>query len=112
VTATSRDLAKKLHVGFLLVGDDTDGAWSLLIGRCCPCNTVSLLKRSPKYIPTWWDTTKTDSPTQSGIKPAVADPCWPEIGADGYGEHEDLALAWWRARRIEIGQGTQRLPGI
>jgi hypothetical protein len=38
------------------------------------------------------------------------------MGADGYGEHDDLALAvalaCWRARRIEIGYGTQRLPGI
>lgn len=38
------------------------------------------------------------------------------MGADGYGEHDDLALAvalaCWRARRREIGQGTQRLPGI
>ena len=38
------------------------------------------------------------------------------MGADGYGEHDDLALAvalaCWRARRLEIGQGTQRLPGI
>jgi len=38
------------------------------------------------------------------------------IGADGYGEHDDLALAvalaCWRARRGEIGHGTRRLPGI
>jgi hypothetical protein len=35
------------------------------------------------------------------------------IGADGYGEHDDLALAvalaCWRARRPEIGFGGQRL---
>ena len=35
------------------------------------------------------------------------------MGADGYGEHDDLALAvalaCWRARRLEIGFGTQRL---
>jgi hypothetical protein len=35
------------------------------------------------------------------------------MGADGYGEHDDLALAvalaCWRARRMEIGFGTQRL---
>ncbi len=35
------------------------------------------------------------------------------VGADGYGEHDDLALAvalaCWRARRIDIGYGTQRL---
>jgi hypothetical protein len=38
------------------------------------------------------------------------------MGADGYGEHDDLvialALACWRARRREIGFGTRRLPGI
>ena len=38
------------------------------------------------------------------------------IGADGYGEHDDLviglALACWRARRRENGFGSQRLPGI
>ena len=38
------------------------------------------------------------------------------MGADGYGEHDDLAialaLACWRARRREIVFGTQRLPGI
>jgi hypothetical protein len=38
------------------------------------------------------------------------------IGADGYGEHDDLAialaLACWRARRRENGFGGQRLPGI
>ena len=38
------------------------------------------------------------------------------MGADGYGQHDDLALAvalaCWRARRREIGFGTQRLPGI
>jgi hypothetical protein len=35
------------------------------------------------------------------------------MGADGYGEHDDLALAvalaCWRARRLDIGFGTQRL---
>jgi hypothetical protein len=39
-----------------------------------------------------------------------------KMGADGYGEHDDLvialALACWRARRKENGWGTQRLPGI
>jgi hypothetical protein len=38
------------------------------------------------------------------------------IGADGYGEHDDLvialALACWRAGRRENGFGTRRLPGI
>jgi hypothetical protein len=38
------------------------------------------------------------------------------MGAEGYGEHDDLALAvalaCWRARRPEIGYGNQRLPGI
>jgi hypothetical protein len=38
------------------------------------------------------------------------------MGADGHGEHDDLALAvalaCWRARRIEGGNGTRRLPGI
>jgi hypothetical protein len=38
------------------------------------------------------------------------------IGADGYGEHDDLvialALACWRARRREIGFVNRRLPGI
>jgi hypothetical protein len=38
------------------------------------------------------------------------------IGADGYGEHDDLvialALACWRARRRENGFGGGRLPGI
>ena len=40
------------------------------------------------------------------------------MGADGHGEHDDLALAvalaCWRGRRKEIrnGFGTQRLPGI
>jgi hypothetical protein len=38
------------------------------------------------------------------------------MGADGYGEHDDLvialALACWRARRREIGFGNRRLPGI
>jgi hypothetical protein len=38
------------------------------------------------------------------------------MGADGYGEHDDLvialALACWRARRREVVFGTQRLPGI
>jgi hypothetical protein len=38
------------------------------------------------------------------------------LGADGCGEHDDLvialALACWRARRGQIGFGTQRLPGI
>ena len=38
------------------------------------------------------------------------------IGADGYGEHDDLvialALACWRARRRENGFGAGRLPGI
>ena len=38
------------------------------------------------------------------------------MGADGYGEHDDLvialALACRRARRREIGFGTRRLPGI
>jgi hypothetical protein len=35
------------------------------------------------------------------------------IGADGYGEHDDLvialALAVWRAKRRENGFGSQRL---
>ncbi len=35
------------------------------------------------------------------------------MGAEGYGEHDDLAvavaLACWRARRLEIGFGTRRL---
>jgi phage FluMu gp28-like protein len=35
------------------------------------------------------------------------------MGAEGYGEHDDLALAvalaCWRARRLEIGFGSQRL---
>lgn len=38
------------------------------------------------------------------------------MGAEGYGEHDDLALALalacWRAQRKEIGFGTRRLPGI
>jgi hypothetical protein len=39
------------------------------------------------------------------------------MGADGYGEHDDLvialALACWRAgRRQHDGEGTRRLPGI
>jgi hypothetical protein len=38
------------------------------------------------------------------------------VGADGYGEHDDLvialALACWRARRRENGERGQRLPGI
>jgi hypothetical protein len=38
------------------------------------------------------------------------------MGADGYGEHDDLvialALACWRAGRGQIGFGTRRLPGI
>jgi hypothetical protein len=38
------------------------------------------------------------------------------MGADGYGEHDDLvialALACWRARRREIGFVNRRLPGI
>jgi len=38
------------------------------------------------------------------------------LGADGYGEHDDLvmavALACWRAKRPQNGFGTQRLPGI
>jgi hypothetical protein len=37
------------------------------------------------------------------------------MGADGYGEHDDLvialALACWRARRRENGFGGGRLPG-
>ena len=38
------------------------------------------------------------------------------MGAEGHGEHDDLAvavaLACWRAKRIEMRQGGQRLPGI
>ena len=38
------------------------------------------------------------------------------LGADGFGEHDDLviavALSCWRARRMQIGMGTSRLPGI
>jgi hypothetical protein len=38
------------------------------------------------------------------------------IGAEGYGEHDDLvialALACWRARRSENGEKGVRLPGI
>jgi hypothetical protein len=38
------------------------------------------------------------------------------LGADGFGQHDDLviavALACWRARRKQIGMGTQRLTGI
>ena len=38
------------------------------------------------------------------------------LGADGFGEHDDLvialALACWRAKRKQIGFGTRRLPGI
>jgi hypothetical protein len=38
------------------------------------------------------------------------------LGADGFGEHDDLvialALACWRAKRGQIGFGTGRLPGI
>ena len=38
------------------------------------------------------------------------------MGAEGYGEHDDLAmavaLACWRAKRLTIGFGMQRLPGI
>ena len=38
------------------------------------------------------------------------------IGADGSGEHDDLAialaLACWRARRPMNGYGRHRLPGI
>ena len=38
------------------------------------------------------------------------------LGADGFGEHDDLvialALACWRAKRRLIGFGNQRLPGI
>ena len=38
------------------------------------------------------------------------------MGAEGSGEHDDLAmavaLACWRGRMREIGFGTQRLPGI
>jgi len=38
------------------------------------------------------------------------------MGADGNGQHDDLvialALACWRAKRVQNGFGTQRLPGI
>jgi hypothetical protein len=38
------------------------------------------------------------------------------LGADGFGEHDDLviavALSCWRAQRPQIGLGTSRLPGI
>ena len=38
------------------------------------------------------------------------------MGAEGYGEHDDLALAvalaCWRAKRVENRMGNQRLPGI
>jgi hypothetical protein len=37
------------------------------------------------------------------------------VGADGYGEHDDLvialALACWRAKRKQFGFGVRRLPG-
>ncbi len=39
-----------------------------------------------------------------------------KMGAEGYGEHDDLvialALACWSANRKKSGFGTQRLPGI
>ncbi len=39
-----------------------------------------------------------------------------QMGAEGAGQHDDLAvavaLACWRARRREIGWGTRRLPGV
>jgi hypothetical protein len=38
------------------------------------------------------------------------------LGADGFGEHDDLvialALGCWRARQTQIGLGTSRLTGI
>lgn len=38
------------------------------------------------------------------------------LGADGFGEHDDLviavALSCWRAQRMQIGLGTSRLTGI
>ena len=38
------------------------------------------------------------------------------LGADGYGQHDDLvialALACWRARRPQIGHGPAPLPGV
>jgi len=38
------------------------------------------------------------------------------MGADGSGQYDDLvialALACWRAKRVQNGFGTQRLPGI
>jgi hypothetical protein len=38
------------------------------------------------------------------------------LGADGFGEHDDLvialALSCWRASRARIGLGTTRVPGI
>jgi hypothetical protein len=38
------------------------------------------------------------------------------LGADGYGQHDDLvialALACWRARRSQIGHGQAPLPGV
>jgi hypothetical protein len=38
------------------------------------------------------------------------------LGADGYGQHDDLvialALACWRARRSQIGHGLAPLPGV
>jgi hypothetical protein len=34
------------------------------------------------------------------------------MGADGSGQHDDLVMACWRAKRTQIGFGTRRLPGI
>jgi hypothetical protein len=38
------------------------------------------------------------------------------LGADGFGQHDDLvialALGCWRARQMQIGPGTSRVPGI
>ena len=50
------------------------------------------------------------------VKAAVSGAGRIRMGAEGGGEHDDLvvalALACWRARRKQVGFGTQRLPGI
>ena len=52
-----------------------------------------------------------------GTKMSVSGAGRARMGADGPGEHDDLAialaLACWRAkRRVPNGEGTRRLPGI
>jgi len=52
-----------------------------------------------------------------GMKMSVSGAGRARMGADGPGEHDDLAialaLACWRAkRRVPNGEGTRRLPGI